>query len=124
MTYNDAVNDLVRRYCNGEFKGWTMTDDYNAQMRRILPDGRFEFIAFENLVIFHNIINLEDYSEGELWFYGSMYYDTMEEFEAQGAEIMAECVFEQTTATTINIAEGDVEALYNEYVAFVKEEHA
>ena len=122
MTYNDAVNDLVRRYCNGEFKGWTMTDDDNAQMRRVLPDGRFEFIAFENLVIFHNIINLEDYSEGELWFYGSMYYDTMEEFEAQGAEIMAECIFEQTPATTINIAEGDVEALYDEYIAFVKEE--
>jgi len=122
MTYNDAVNDLVRRYRNGEFKGWTMTDDDNAQMRRVLTDGRFEFIAFDNLVIFHNIINLEDYSEGELWFYGSMYYDTMEEFEAQGAEIMAECIFEQTPATTINIAEGDVEALYDEYIAFVKEE--
>jgi len=122
MTYNDAVNDLVRRYRNGEFKGWTMTDDDNAQMRRVLTDGRFEFIAFDNLVIFHNIIDLDDYSDGELWFYGSMYYDTMEEFEAQGAEIMAECIFEQTPATTINIAEGDVEALYNEYVAFVKEE--
>ena len=122
MTYNDAVNDLVRRYRNGEFKGWTMTDDDNAQMRRVLTDGRFEFIAFDNLVIFHNIIDLDDYSDGELWFYGSMYYDTMEEFEAQGAEIMAECIFEQTPATTINIAEGDVEALYDEYVAFVKEE--
>lgn len=122
MTYNDAVNDLVRRYGNGEFKGWTMTDDDNAQMRRVLPDGRFEFIAFDNLVIFHNIIDLDDYSDRELWFYGSMYYDTMEEFKAQGGEIMAECVFEQTPATTINIAEGDVEALYNEYVAFVKEE--
>lgn len=124
MTYNDAVNDLVRRYCNGEFPGWVLTDDYDAQMRRILPDGRFEFIAFDNLVIFHNIIDLNDYSDGELWFYGSMYYDTMEEFEAQGAEIMAECIFEQTPATTINIAEGNVEALYDEYVAFVKEEHA
>ena len=122
MTYNDAVNDLVRRYRNGEFKGWTMTDDDNAQMRRVLTDGRFEFIAFDNLVIFHNIIDLDDYSDGELWFYGSMYYDTMEEFEAQGAEIMAECIFEQTPATTINIAEGDVEALYDEYIAFVKEE--
>lgn len=122
MTYDDAVNDLVRRYCNGEFKGWVLTDDYNAQMRRILPDGRFEFIAFENLVIFHNIIDLEDYSDGELWSFGSMYYDTMEEFEAQGAEVMAECVFEQTPSTVLNIAEGDVEALYAEYVEFVKGE--
>lgn len=122
MTYDEAVNDLVRRYCNDEFKGWVLTDDYNAQMRRILPDGRFEFIAFENLAIFHNIIDLEDYSDGELWFFGSMYYDTMEEFEAQGAEVMAECVFEQTPSTVLNIAEGDVEALYAEYVAFVKGE--
>ena len=122
MTYDEAVNDLVLRYCNDEFKGWVLTDDYNAQMRRILPDGRFEFIAFENLVIFHNIIDLEDYSDGELWFFGSMYYDTMEEFEAQGAEVMAECMFEQTPSTVLNIAEGDVEALYAEYVAFVKGE--
>ena len=122
MTYEEAVNDLVRRYCNGEFKGWVLTDDYNAQMRRMLPDGRFEFIAFENLVIFHNIIDLEDYSDGELWFFGSMYYDTMEEFEAQGAEIMAECVFEQTPSNVLNIAEGNVEALYAEYVVFVRGE--
>lgn len=31
MTYDEAVNDLVRRYRDGAFPDWTMTDDDSAQ---------------------------------------------------------------------------------------------
>lgn len=122
MTYDDAVNEIVERYIHEEFPGWTMTDSDSAQMRRMTKDGKFEFIDFQNLAIFHNVIDLSDYSDGELWFYGSMYYDTQDEFEAQGAEIMAECVFEQTPADVFNNEEGDVMAMYKKYLKYVKEE--
>ena len=122
MTYDEAVNTILEYYMLGDFPGWTMTDPDSAQMRRITKDGKFEFIDFQNLAIFHNVINLDDYSDGELWFYGSMYYDTPDEFEAQGAAIMAECVFEQTPANVSNDAEGDVMAMYKKYLAYVREE--
>ncbi|MBR3458080.1 MAG: hypothetical protein IKH16_08005 [Selenomonadaceae bacterium] len=101
MSYDEMVNDLVRRYRDGDFPGWVMTDDAYAQMRRTLPDGRYEFIdtapwGSDEAVIFHEVFSLDDYSEGELWFYGSAYYNDQDEFMGLGADTIAECVFEQT----------------------------
>ena len=101
MTYDEAVGTiLVEYYQLGDFPGWTMTDPDSAQMRRNCDDGRYEFIELtENwdggAVIHHDTFRLDDYSEGELWFFGSAYYETKEQFESQGADVIAECVFEQ-----------------------------
>ena len=99
MTYDEMVNDLVKCYRDGEFPGWVMTDDQYAQMRKMLPDGRYEFIDTapwgSEAVIFHEVFSLDDYSEGELWFYGSVFYKNQDEFLNAGADIIAECVFEQ-----------------------------
>lgn len=107
MTYGDVIYSLVAKYTtspwwkNWKWPAWEMTDNETAQVRRDRLDGRFEFVEMwetddGNVTIFHNIIALWDYSWGDLWFYGSMYYPTREDFEKQGAEIIAECVFEQT----------------------------
>ena len=104
MTYNEAVSTILEYYMLGDFSGWTMTDPDSAQMRRITKDGRYEFVELREttdpdsntVVFYHEFIDLEDYSEGELWYYGSMYYANKEDFDEQGADIAAECVFEQT----------------------------
>ena len=95
-------------------------------MRRVSKDGRYEFVELtdtygdENIIIFsHAFINLEDYSEGELWHYGSMYYDTKEDFEDQGADIVAECVFEQTISAD---KWGSPESMLALYVKTAREE--
>lgn len=105
MTYNEAVNTILEYYMLGDFPGWTMTDPDSAQMRRITKDGRYEFVELlkttdpdsNTVVFYHEFIDLEEYSEGDLWFYGSAYYENEEGLEAQGADIAAECMFEQTS---------------------------
>lgn len=126
MTYDEVVNTILEYYMLGDFPGWTMTDTNNAQMRRVAKDGRYEFVELtdtygdENIIIFsHLFINLEDYSEGELWHYGSMYYATKEDFEDQGADIVAECVFEQTINAD---AWGNPEDMLALYVKTAREE--
>lgn len=127
MTYDEAVNTILEYYMLGDFPGWTMTDTDSAQMRRIVNDGRYEFVELLdttdpdlNIVVFyHEIIDLEEYSEGELWFYGSMYYATKEDFEDQGADIAAECVFEQTSTSE---AWGNPEDMLALYVKTAREE--
>lgn len=124
MTYDDAVNKIVECYRNGEFPGWTMTDSDSAQMRRV-KDGRYEFVEMlyvngtKNTVAFyHEFIDLDDYTEGELWFYGSLYYADKEEFEGFGADIAAECVYEQTRSID---ALGSPDKMLELYLKNVKE---
>ena len=120
MTYDEAVNTIVEYYMLGDFPGWTMTDTDSAQMRRIAKDGRYEFVELcdtthpdsNTVVFYHEFIDLEDYSEGELWFYGSVYYETKEEFESLGADIAAECVFEETSTADAWGNPEDMLALY------------
>lgn len=123
MTYDEMVAGLVQRYHNGEFPGWTMTDDDYAQMRRTLPDGRYEFIDTapwgSECVLFHEVFSLDDYSDGELWFYGSAYYKNQDEFMGLGADIMAECVFEQTAHPQLCALP---EKIMQEYLKIIKEE--
>lgn len=123
MTYDKMVNELVECYRNGEFPGWTMTDDEYAQMRRTLPDGRYEFIDTApwrpEAILFHEVFSLEDYSDGELWFYGCPYYKNQDEFMALGADIIAECVFEQTASPQMCDLPEDI---LQEYLKIVKEE--
>lgn len=105
--YDQLVNELVTMYQNGEFPGWIMTDDDGAQMRRDLPDGTYEFVDVGmlrtglglHISVHHAIVDLNDYTQEELWEIGSMYYETEEEFIAQGRPIMAECVFECHSGT-------------------------
>lgn len=121
MTYDEAVNDLVRRYRDGAFPDWTMTDDDSAQMRRNLGNGRLEFVDFQNLALFHNIIDMNYLTDGELWYYGSQYYDSREEFFDLGADIMAECVFELTPADEVfSSPEGIVDDVYSRYLKIVQ----
>lgn len=120
MTYDEAVNTILEYYMLGDFNGWTMTDTDSAQMRRVAKDGRYEFVELRDTtdpdsntaVFYHAFINLEDYSDGELWYYGSMYYATKEDFEEQGADIVAECVFEQTISADAWGNPKDMLALY------------
>lgn len=123
MTYDKMVEGLVEGYRNGEFPGWTMTDDESAQMRRILPDGRYEFVDTSpwgsEVVLFHEVFSLDDYSEDELWYYGSSYYKNQNEFMALGADIIAECVFEQTAHPQLYVLS---EAIVQEYLKIVKED--
>lgn len=124
MTYDEAVGTILEYYQLGDFSGWTMTDPDSAQMRRNCDDGRYEFIELtENwdggAVIHHDTISLDDYSEGELWFFGSAYYETKEQFESQGADVMAECVFEQIYWNVEDY--GDPGKMLNEYLEIVRE---
>ena len=123
MTYDKMVGGLVERYHNGEFPGWTMTDDESAQMRRMLPDGRYEWIdtapCGSEGVLFHEVFSLDDYSDGELWFYGSAYYDNQDEFMGLGADIMAECVFEQIAHPQLCVLP---EKIMQEYLKIVRED--
>lgn len=123
MTYDEMVDELVKRYCNGEFPGWMMTDEDYAQMRRTLPDGRYEFIDTSpygsEAVLFHEVFSLDDYSDGELWFYGAVYYENQDAFMALGTNIMAECVFEQTACPRLCALP---EEIMRKYLKIVKEE--
>lgn len=124
MTYDDAVNKIVECYRNGEFPGWTMTDPDSAQMRRNCEDGHYEFVELtENwdggAVIHHDTVSLDDFSEGELWFFGSAYYETKEQFESQGADVMAECVFEQKYWNVESY--GNPQKMLKKYLKIVKE---
>lgn len=101
MTYNDMLNLINEMYERGLFPDWVMTDSDCCQMRRDRKDGKFEFVevvccATRYTAAFcrHSIIDLDDYSDGELWFYGSAHYGNWDEFFSHGAEIFAECVFE------------------------------
>ena len=103
MTYNDLIANIVGDIKKDRTSPWVITDPDCAQMRKILPDGIYVFAEFhdspdgsDNVTMVRSFVDLSDYSDGELWFYGSMYYNTPEEFEAQGADIMAECVAENT----------------------------
>lgn len=122
MTYDEMVNELVKRYRNGEFPGWTMTDDESAQMRRTLPDGRYEWIDTalydSGVVLSYETFSLDDYSEDEWWFYGSAYYKKSE-LVALGADIIAECVFEQTAHPQLCALP---EKIMQEYLKIVREE--
>jgi len=124
MTYDDIVNKVVERYRNGEFPGWTMTDPDSAQMRKNCEDRRYEFVELtENwdggVVIHHDTVSLDDFSEGELWFFGSVYYETKEQFESQGADVMAECIFEQNFWNVESY--GNPQKMLNKYLKIVKE---
>lgn len=102
MTYDDMLNLISKMYDCGLFPDWVMTDLDHCQMRRDRKDGKFEFIEVFSWPLGktgaafcrHSIIDLNDYSDAELWFYGSAHYDNWDEFFSQGAEIFAECVFE------------------------------
>ena len=102
MDFDGIVNKLVAMFRNGEFPGWTMTDDDCAQLRRDIRSGKYEFVDIglkrtgfkTDVAVFHGIIDLDDYTHEELWEIGQMYYETEEEFFGQGDAIVAECVFE------------------------------
>lgn len=106
MTYDDMLNLINEMYERGLFPDWVMTDSDCCQMRRDRRDGKFEFVevffcaprSTGSALCRHSIIDLNDYSDDELWFYGSAYYDNWDEFFSQGAEIFAECVFEGKSA--------------------------
>lgn len=126
MNYDEAVSTIRERYIRGDFPGWTMTDPDSAQMRRITKDGRYEFVELRNttdpdsntVVFYHEFVDLKEHSEGELWFYGSAYYETKEEFESLGANIAAECVLEETSTAD---AWGNPEDMLTLYVKTAKE---
>ena len=123
MTYDEMVDGLVERYRNGEFPGWTMTDDESAQMRRMLPDGRYEWIdtaLYESgAVLFFETFSLDDHSEDEWFFYGSAYYKKSE-LVALGADIIAECIFEQRAYPQLCVVP---DVILQEYLKIVKEEY-
>lgn len=129
MTYEDIINSMAAKYTTPpmsqwKWPAWTMTDNDSAQVRRDRLDGRFEFVEMWEeddgyVVVFHKILNLDDYSDGELWFYGSLYYPTQEEFENQGAEIMAECVFEQEREVVFC---GTPDEAYKKYIEILESE--
>ena len=122
MTYDEMVDGLVERYRNGEFPGWTMTDDDSAQMRRTLPDGGYEWIdtaLYESgVVLFYETFRFDDYSEDDWWFYGSAYYKKSE-LVALGTDIIAECIFEQTAYPQLCALP---EEIMYEYLKIVKED--
>jgi len=100
MTNDEAINNILSLCENGTYHEWTVTDPDCLQMRRNLPSGEYQFIELWDCptggaIVVSSTIDLSDYSEGELWFYGSPYYESQADFEAQGADIAAECVFEQ-----------------------------
>lgn len=129
MTYEDIINSLAAKYATPpmsqwKWPAWTMTDSDSAQVRRDRLDGRFEFVEMWEaddgyVVVYHQIINLDDYSDDDLWFYGMLYYPTREEFESQGAEIMAECVFEQTQDVWFC---GTPDEAYKKYIEILESE--
>lgn len=125
MTYDEAVNRIAECYTLGDFATWVMTDDDTAQMRRARVDGRFEFIEMweeyedGSAVLFHEIIDLSSYSDKELRYYGSMYYASQEEFKRQGAEIMAECVYEQNREVCFY---GSPDEVYTKYMEILESE--
>ena len=125
MTYDEIINDIVQKYTDFAFSSWTMTDDDTAQMRRDRLDGRFEFIEMweeyedGSAVLFYEIIDLSSYSDKELRYYGSMYYASQEEFKRQGAEIMAECVYEQNREVCFY---GSPDEVYTKYMEVLESE--
>ena len=129
MTYEEIIDSMVRKYVTPpmtqwKWPAWELTDDETAQVRRYRLDCKIEFAEMmeENdgsVILFHDIINLDDYSDGELWYYGSMYYATQEEFEAQGAEIMAECVYEQNREP---VFWGTPDEVYAKYLEILESE--
>lgn len=103
MTYDELVMDVIESIRKDRSSGWVITDPDCGQMRKILNDGTYVFAEFQDypdnsdrVTMVRTFVDLSDYSDAELWFYGSLYYATEEEFKAQGADIMAECVAEQT----------------------------
>lgn len=83
---------------------FTCTDPDCAQYMAELSTTRYSYIEyrewFGSYVVCHAVVDLQDYSLGEIVQYCSGYYDSLEQMVAdygfRGAlRIMAECIFEQ-----------------------------
>jgi hypothetical protein len=101
VTYDDVINTLAQRYANGEFSQWVMTDSDHAQMRCNRPDGLMEFIelypiGYVRTGVTYQLLDPKEYTDDDLWCYGSVYYTDRKEFDALPLEIKMECVFEAT----------------------------
>lgn len=129
MTYDEMIDSIVQKYITPpitqwKWSAWELTDDDSAQVRRYRLDGRIEFAEMwegndGSVILFHKIIDLADYSDGELWFYGSAYCGSREEWEKMGAEIMAECVYEQTKEVVFC---GTPDEAYKKYIEILESE--
>lgn len=126
MTYGDAINALYRKYINGEFPQWVMTDSDCAQMRRIREDGTIDFVEMRelskgNLVgISYARLDPSEYSDSELWnYYGRFYHVSYGEFKDLPIEIKLEYVFESMTGFN---KIGKPEKMMEEWMEFVKTE--
>lgn len=83
---------------------YTCTDPDCAQYMAKISDTRYSYIEyrewFGEFVVCHTIVDLLDYSLGDIFNYCSGYYDSLEQMVADygfrgSLQIMAECIFEQ-----------------------------
>lgn len=126
MTYDDVINEIYRKYVNGEFPQWVMTDSDCAQMRRIREDGTIDFIGISELRkgnlagISYARLDPSKYSDSELWNdYGRFYHTYYGEFKDLPIEVKMEYVFESM------IGFNDIgvpEEMMKEWLDFVKTE--
>lgn len=83
---------------------YTCTDPDCTQYMAKVTDTKYSYIEyrewFGNYIVCHAVVDLQDYTLGEICTYCSSYYASLEQMVAdygfRGAlQIMAECIFEQ-----------------------------
>ncbi|MDD2269239.1 MAG: hypothetical protein PHY15_06785 [Eubacteriales bacterium] len=89
-----------------EYMGFILTDDAFWQYRKKLDERRFLLIQAnkmpdETYIAFASTVDLDEFSDKEIWEYVNGYYSSMEELEEACKDkdemdgIIAECIFEQ-----------------------------